>query len=70
VEREKLIRSYDKDPDVQVLNGRWGPYLVIKKQNYKIPKDMEAASLTLEDCYAIAKDPKNMPKKRYVKKKK
>ncbi len=69
VEREKLIRSYDKDPDVQVLNGRWGPYLVIKKQNYKIPKDMEAASLTLEDCYAIAKDPKNMPKKRYVKKK-
>ncbi len=69
-EREKLIKSYDKDPDVQVLNGRWGPYLVIKKQNYKIPKDMEAASLTLEDCYAIAKDPKNMPKKRYVKKKK
>ncbi len=69
-EREKLIRSYDKDPDVQVLNGRWGPYLVIKKQNYKIPKDLEAASLTLEDCYAIAKDPKNMPKKRYVKKKK
>ncbi|GMT45550.1 MAG: DNA topoisomerase 1 [bacterium] len=69
-EKEKLIKSYDKDPDVQVLNGRWGPYLVIKKQNYKIPKDMEAASLTLEDCYAIAKDPKNMPKKRYVKKKK
>ncbi len=69
-EREKLIRSYEKDPDVQVLNGRWGPYLVIKKQNYKIPKGMDAASLTLEDCYAIAKDPKNMPKKRYVKKKK
>lgn len=69
-EREKLIRSYDKDPDVQVLNGRWGPYLVIKKQNYKIPKNMEAASLTLEDCYAIAKDPKNMPKKRFIKRKK
>jgi DNA topoisomerase-1 len=69
-EREKLIKSYDKDPDVQVLNGRWGPYLVIKKQNYKIPKAMEATTLTLEDCYAIAKDPKNMPKKRYVKKKK
>jgi len=69
-EREKLIKSFAEDPDVQVLNGRWGPYLVIKKQNYKIPKDMDAASLTLEDCYAIAKDPKNMPKKRYVKKKK
>jgi DNA topoisomerase-1 len=69
-EREKLIRSYEKDPDVQVLNGRWGPYLVIKKQNYKIPKDRDAATLTLEDCYEIAKDPKNMPKKRFVKKKK
>jgi len=69
-EREKLIKSYDKDPEVQVLNGRWGPYLVIKKQNYKIPKDREAASLTLEDCYTIAKDPKNMPKKRFIKKKK
>ncbi len=69
-EREKLIRSYEADPEVQVLNGRWGPYLVIKKQNYKIPKDRDAASLTLEDCYAIAKDPKNLPKKRYVKKKK
>ncbi len=69
-EREKLIKSYDADPDVQVLNGRWGPYLVIKKQNYKIPKDRDAATLTLEDCYEIAKDPKNMPKKRYVKKKK
>jgi len=69
-EREKLIKSYKEDPDVQVLNGRWGPYLVIKKQNYKIPKDRDAASLTLEDCYAIAKDPKNMPKKRYAKKKK
>jgi DNA topoisomerase-1 len=69
-EREKLIKSYDKDPDVQVLNGHWGPYLTIKKQNYKIPKNMEAASLTLEDCYTIAKDPKNMPKKRYAKKKK
>ncbi len=69
-EREKLIRSYDKDPEVHVINGRWGPYLIIKKQNYKIPKNREAASLTLEDCYAIAKDPKNMPKKRYIKKKK
>ncbi|UBM62393.1 type I DNA topoisomerase [Candidatus Sulfidibacterium hydrothermale] len=69
-EREKIIKTFPEDPDVQVLNGRWGPYLVIKKQNYKIPKGTDAASLTLEDCYAIAKDPKNMPKKRYTRKKK
>jgi DNA topoisomerase-1 len=69
-DREKVIKTFAEDPDVQVLNGRWGPYLVIKKQNYKIPKDKDAAALTLEECYAIAKDPKNMPKKRYPRKKK
>ncbi len=69
-DREKVIKTFPEDPDVQVLNGRWGPYLVIKKQNYKIPKDKDAAALTLEECYAIAKDPKNMPKKRFSRKKK
>jgi len=69
-DREKLIKTFDEDPDVQVLNGRYGPYLVIKKQNYKIPKGTDPTTLTLEDCYEISKDPKNMPKKRFAKKKK
>jgi DNA topoisomerase-1 len=47
---------------VQVLNGRWGPYLVIEKNNYKIPKGTDAASLTLQDCLDIAADPKNASK--------
>ncbi len=69
-DREKIIKTFDEDPDVQVLNGRYGPYLVIKKQNYKIPKGTDPATLTLEDCYEISKDPKNMPKKRFARKKK
>jgi DNA topoisomerase-1 len=69
-DREKIIKTFDEDPDVQVLNGRYGPYLVIKKQNYKIPKGIDPASLTLEDCIEISKDPKNMPKKRFARKKK
>jgi len=69
-DREKIIKTFDENPDVQVLNGRYGPYLVIKKQNYKIPKGTDPASLTLEDCIEISKDPKNMPKKRFAKKKK
>ncbi len=69
-DRKKVIKTFEKDKDVKVLNGRYGAYLVIKKQNYKIPKDMDPAALTLEDCYAISKDPKNMPKKRYARKKK
>jgi len=69
-EKEKIIKIFPEDEKVQLLNGRWGAYMVIDKQNYKLPKGTDAASLTLEDCYKIAKDPKNMPKKRYAKKKK
>ena len=69
-EAQKVIKEFDEDKEVQVLNGRYGPYLVIKKQNYKIPKGTEPESLTLEDCYKIAEDPKNMPKKRFVRRKK
>jgi DNA topoisomerase-1 len=68
-EKEKIIKTFDEDPDVQVLNGRYGAYLVIKKQNYKIPKGTDPALLSLEECYEIAKDPKNLPKKRFPKKK-
>ncbi len=69
-EKEKLIKKFDEDPDVELLNGRYGPYLVIKKQNYKLPKGTDPKALTLEECYKISEDPKNMPKKRFVKKKK
>jgi len=67
---DKIIRSYKEDEDVQVLKGRWGAFLKIKKQNFKLPKGTEAETLTLEDCYKIAEDPKNASKKRFVKKKK
>ncbi|MGY6562357.1 MAG: type I DNA topoisomerase [Luteibaculaceae bacterium] len=54
-EANKLIKSFDKNPDVQVLNGRWGPYIKYGKKNLKIPKDVDAESLTLEKIEAIAK---------------
>jgi DNA topoisomerase-1 len=69
-DQKKIIREFKEDASVQVLQGRYGPYLVIDKQNYKIPKDVEPESLTLEQCYEISKDPKNMPKKRFSRKKK
>lgn len=59
---DKYIKTFPENPEVQVLNGRWGPYLVIEKNNYKIPKGTDAASLTLQDCLDIAADPKNASK--------
>ncbi|MFA6795620.1 MAG: topoisomerase C-terminal repeat-containing protein, partial [Proteiniphilum sp.] len=52
-DREKLIKSFEEEPGLQVLNGRYGPYITFEKSNYKIPKKMVPAELTLEDCRAI-----------------
>ncbi|MFY9310862.1 MAG: type I DNA topoisomerase [Bacteroidia bacterium] len=68
-EIDKYIKSFPENPSVQVLNGRWGPYLAIDKNNYKLPKGTDPHQLTLEDCLAIAADPKNASKGNRFKKK-
>ncbi|MCO4293776.1 type I DNA topoisomerase [Solitalea sp. MAHUQ-68] len=50
----KLIKSFDEDETVKVLNGRWGPYIAFGKQNVKIPKGTDPASLTFEQCKQLA----------------
>ena len=67
-EKERIIKEFDKNKDVKVLKGRYGPYISISKNKFKIPKGTDPASLTLEDCLKIATDPKNTPKKRFTKK--
>ncbi|MFA0964317.1 type I DNA topoisomerase [Roseivirga sp. BDSF3-8] len=51
---EKHIKSFDENPDVQILNGRWGPYIKVGKKNVKIPKDKDPKELTLEECLDLA----------------
>lgn len=68
-EIDKYIKTFPERPEVQLLNGRWGPYLVIDKNNFKLPKGTDAASLTLDECLAIAADPKNASKGNRFKKK-
>ena len=67
---DNIIRTFDQDPDLRVLNGRFGPYIAYKKSNYKIPKGTEPSTLTYEQCMAIVEDPKNAPKKKATVKKK
>ena len=43
----------DKDGEIKVLNGKYGPYINFKKKNFKIPKDVDPKQLTREDCKAI-----------------
>lgn len=65
----KIIKLFDENPDIQILNGRWGPYIKAGKKNVKIPKDKEPADLTLEECVELAE---KAPEKRgrFAKKKK
>jgi DNA topoisomerase-1 len=48
----RLIRDFPEQ-DIQVLNGRYGPYVTNRKKNAKIPKDRDPKELTLEDCVAL-----------------
>jgi DNA topoisomerase I len=50
---EKTIKIFDENPDYQILNGRWGPYLKAGKKNVRIPKDKEPASLTYENVLEL-----------------
>ena len=61
-EAKKVLKTFDEEPELMVLNGRYGPYIVYKKQNVKIPKGKDAASLTLEECRAIVADEANISK--------
>ena len=61
-EAKKVLKTFEEEPELMVLNGRYGPYIVYKKQNVKIPKGKDAESLTLEDCRAIVADESNLSK--------
>ncbi len=54
IEANKYIKTWDENPDIQVLNGRYGPYIKAGKKNVKIPKDKEPSELTLEECIELA----------------
>ena len=52
-DRERIIKTFEEEPDLQVLNGRYGPYIAYKKENFKIPKSQKPDELTLEMCKQI-----------------
>jgi DNA topoisomerase-1 len=60
---ERVIHDF-ADHGIQVLNGRYGPYITHDKNNYKIPKDTDAKTLTVEACQALITEQQNAPKKK------
>lgn len=63
-EANRIVRTFPEDPDLQILNGRYGVYIAYKKNNYKIPKTVaDPAALTLEQCREIISTDEARPKK-------
>jgi DNA topoisomerase-1 len=51
---DRIIKKFEEDPSIQILNGRWGPFIKSGKNNFKLPKDLEDPSkLTLEEVNHI-----------------
>ena len=61
---KSVIQIFDEDPDIQILNGRYGPYIKAGKQNVRIPKGTEPEKLTFEQVSELVEAAKTAPKRR------
>ena len=53
-DEQRFIKKFEEDPEMEILKGRFGPYISYQKANYRIPKTVtDPATLTLEDCKKI-----------------
>ena len=63
-DEQKHLLSFDEDPDIQVLKGRFGPYISYKKKNYKLPKSVkDPSTLSYEEVRKIIDDSDTTPAK-------
>ena len=58
-EKQRHVKTFEEDADLEVMNGRYGPYICYKGKNYRMPKAMHehAAELTYEKCMEIVNTP-------------
>lgn len=59
----RIVRTFDEDPDMQILNGRFGIYIAYKGSNYKIPKTVsDPAALSLAECLELVNAQQSKPR--------
>jgi len=62
-EAAKHLKSFEEDAEMQILNGRYGPYIVYKGSNYRLPKTVkEPTELSYEQCLEIVEKEAAKPK--------
>jgi len=63
-ESKKVVKTFDEDTELQILNGRYGVYIAYKGSNYKIPKTVsDPSQLSLDECKALIAEQDAAPKK-------
>ncbi len=60
-EQQRQIKTFTENPDVEILNGRYGPYIAMGGKNYKIPAGTDPTSLDLVACMAIIEKASDKP---------
>ncbi len=62
-EAERHLKTFEEDADLEVLNGRYGPYITYKGDNYRLPKNMHerAKDLTYKECMEIVQGQNEKP---------
>ena len=60
-EQQRQIKTFAENPDVEILNGRYGPYIAMGGKNYKIPTGTDPASLDLATCLSIIEKASEKP---------
>ena len=63
-ETNRHIKTFDEEPELEIVNGRFGPYIIYKGNNYHIAKPLQrrAAELTLDECRDIIREQDENPK--------
>jgi DNA topoisomerase-1 len=52
-EKNAILKRFEEDEELKILKGRFGPYIVYKKENYRIPKGTKAEELTFVECMKL-----------------
>lgn len=60
--QKAMLKTFEEDPEVRILQGRWGPYISYKKKNYKISKEKDIPSLSLAECMSLIESEGAKPK--------
>lgn len=63
-DRQKIVKTFDNDPDLQILNGRYGVYIAYKGSNFKIPRTVsDPAALSYDEAMDIVNNQETKPRR-------